>query len=133
MFIDEATNPPSSIAATHTGFLPPLEELPASPDPFAGLYIRSRTGKRVHVKVPRDALAFQTGEALQLITRGRFRAVPHFVRGARVGGGKKVARNTLAVFTQPGLDEMVEWPEGDEEGRTFAEFARGVVEKGTVK
>jgi hypothetical protein len=32
--------------------------------------------------IPKDCLAFQTGEALQLITRGKFMAVPHFVKGA---------------------------------------------------
>jgi hypothetical protein len=31
------------------------------PDPTAGLYIKSRNGELVHVKVPSDALAFQIG------------------------------------------------------------------------
>ena len=123
MFINEATaalTPSSSGGGT-----PPLAELPASPDPKAGLYIRSRTGDIVKVNIPRDCLAFQTGEALQLITRGRFRAVPHFVKGARSGGGDGglVARNTLAVFTQPNLGEEVD------EGVSFGEFARGVVKR----
>ncbi|PYH44816.1 uncharacterized protein BP01DRAFT_320019 [Aspergillus saccharolyticus JOP 1030-1] len=101
-----------------------LVELQASPDPTAGLYIKSRTGQIVKVNIPRDCLAFQTGEALQLITRGQFRAVPHFVKGARKGlEGRRIARNTLAVFTQPNLDEEVQ------PGVTFADFARGVVAK----
>ncbi|OJK00985.1 hypothetical protein ASPACDRAFT_26778 [Aspergillus aculeatus ATCC 16872] len=115
MFVDEADQ---NLAATQT----PLEELAASPDPTAGLYIKSRTGQIVKVNIPRDCLAFQTGEALQLITRGQFRAVPHFVKGARKGlEGRKIARNTLAVFTQPNLEEEVQ------PGVSFADFARGVV------
>lgn len=116
-------------------FLPTLKELPTSPDPTAGLYIQSRSGETVQVKIPRDCIAFQTGEALQRITKGKFRAVPHYVRGVRPGvangedEGGKIARNTLAVFTQPNLDEIVD----SEQGITFGEFARGVVEKNTTK
>ena len=108
-------------------FLPPISSLSASPDPSAGLYIRSRTGETTKVSIPADCLAFQTGEALEKITQGKFRAVPHFVRS----GGKGmegIARNTLAVFTQPNLGEIVD----PETGLTFAEFARGVVGKNTV-
>jgi isopenicillin N synthase-like dioxygenase len=73
--------------------------------------------------VPKDCLAFQTGEALEVITKGRFKAVPHFVRGAAPVGGGKIARNTLAVFTQPNLWEMVD------EKRDFATFAREIVSR----
>jgi isopenicillin N synthase-like dioxygenase len=77
----------------------------------------------VKVSIPRDCLAFQTGEALEVITQGRFKAVPHFVRGAAQGKGGPVSRNTLAVFTQPNL-----WENIDNE-RDFAAFAREIVEK----
>ncbi|KAL2821391.1 Clavaminate synthase-like protein [Aspergillus cavernicola] len=121
MFIDEAANPPS-LSFPSSSAQQPLPELPSSPDPKAGLYIQSRTGQVVKVNIPKDCLAFQTGEALQLITRGKFRAVPHFVKGARVPLGQgEIARNTLALFTQPNLGEEVE------EGKTFADFAREVV------
>ncbi|KAJ5183400.1 hypothetical protein N7492_001016 [Penicillium capsulatum] len=123
MFLDEAASPPTPEAAAS---LPILPELTQSPDPAAGLYIRSRAGNIVKVNIPKDCLAFQTGEALQLITQGKFRAVPHFVKGARCPGGqRRIARNTLAVFTQPNLGEEVE------PGLTFADFARGVVQKNT--
>ncbi|KAL2840235.1 hypothetical protein BJX68DRAFT_246863 [Aspergillus pseudodeflectus] len=119
MFVDEAANPPLPASSSE-----PLPELQASPDPKAGLYIQSRTGDVVKVNIPKDCLAFQTGEALQLITKGKFRAVPHFVKGAKVPKGKgKIARNTLAVFTQPNLGEEVE------EGKTFADFASEVVKR----
>jgi isopenicillin N synthase-like dioxygenase len=130
MFVDEALSPPNLPSSLgHVEYLPTLSELPTSPDPSAGLYIQSRTGKTVQVKIPKDCIAFQTGEALERITKGRFKAVPHFVKGVRPAfGGGKVARNTLAVFTQPNLGELVD----AEKGITFAEFARGVVEKNTT-
>ncbi|PGH12920.1 hypothetical protein AJ80_06525 [Polytolypa hystricis UAMH7299] len=126
MFIDEAENDPTSTTSK------PLPELPTSPDPSAGLYIRSRTGETVKVNIPKDCLAFQTGETLELITRGKFRAVPHFVKGAKANTatttttgdkGMRIARNTLAVFTQPNLGEEVQ------PGKTFAQFASEVIER----
>jgi hypothetical protein len=117
MFIDEAANPP------HSSMSERLPELQKSPDPKAGLYIRSRTNQTFKTNIPKDCLAFQTGEALEKITQGKFRAVPHFVRGAKIAGGQKVARNTLAVFTQPNLSEEVG------EGKTFAQFAKEVVDR----
>src|SRR6201999_591607 len=97
MFVDEAANIPKISNQP----VQPLPELAGPPDPRAGLYIRSRSGKTVKVAVPRDCLAFQTGETLEVITKGKFKAVPHFVRGARASKAPGVARNTLAVFTQP--------------------------------
>jgi isopenicillin N synthase-like dioxygenase len=137
MFINETRQVPAIPIsyAYATSYLPILEELPASPDPTAGLYIQSRSGKTVQVKIPRDCIAFQTGEALERITKGKFKAVPHFVRGVRPGvasgenEGGRIARNTLAVFTQPNLGEIVD----AEQDITFGEFARGIVEKNTTK
>lgn len=133
MFVDEGASDPTvpQFEPSLPEALQPLEELAASPDPAAGLYIKSRTGETVQVKIPRDCIAFQTGEALERITGGKFKAVPHFVRGARAGSsgsGSRVARNTLAVFTQPNLSEVVD----REQHITFAEFARGIVAKNTV-
>ena len=126
LFVDERKPlPPLSKDASNDA--PPISPLRSSPDPAAGLYIRSRTGETTKVAIPADCLAFQTGEALEKITRGRFRAVPHFVRsGGR--GMEGIARNTLAVFTQPNLGEVVD----PETGLTFAEFARGIVGRNTV-
>ncbi|KAJ4357621.1 uncharacterized protein N0V89_002197 [Didymosphaeria variabile] len=118
MFVDEAAHPPQAGSS-----FAPLKELERSPDPKAGLYIHSRTGAVTKVGIPRDCLGFQTGEALEIITKGKFKAVPHFVRGAGAGIGGKVARNTLAVFTQPNLWEMVDGK------RDFAAFAKEIVEK----
>ncbi|KAI9841831.1 MAG: hypothetical protein M1838_003406 [Thelocarpon superellum] len=126
MFIDESWTLPviPTDARPDMSTLPPLPELATSPDPSAGLYIRSRTGETVKISIPRDCLAFQTGEALEIITKGKFRAVPHFVKGAKTRRDQgSIARNTIAVFTQPNLDEMVD------EKRDFAAFAREIVEK----
>ncbi len=124
MFLDESS--PS--------FPNTITEIP-SPSPTSGLYITSRTNQTYRVSIPRDALAFQTGETLELITQGKFKAVPHFVRGVDLGdltgdkAGMRVARNTLAVFTQPNLEEVVD----GKTGLTFGEFARGVVGKNTAR
>ncbi|PHH69565.1 hypothetical protein CDD80_6647 [Ophiocordyceps camponoti-rufipedis] len=129
MFVDEeAQSPkvPSAVSLGSAAAIPPLKELAASPDPSAGLYIKSRKGDTVQVRIPRDCIAFQTGEALERITAGKFRAVPHFVRGPRTSG--RIARNTLAVFTQPNLGEIVD----REQQMSFGEFARGVVAQNTV-
>jgi len=87
MYVDEALSFPSSPTATPhatptstdeggSNVPLPLPELQASPDPAAGLYIQSRGGEVVQVKIPRDCLAFQTGAALESVTKGRLRAVP---------------------------------------------------------
>lgn len=131
MFVDEMKSVPIAprFEPSANPTLAPLEELPTSPDPAAGLYIKSRTGETVQVKIPRDCIAFQTGEALERITGGKFKAVPHFVRGARASmSDGKIARNTLAVFTQPNLGEEVDMVQHI----TFGEFARGIVAKNTV-
>ncbi|OQO06102.1 hypothetical protein B0A48_08690 [Cryoendolithus antarcticus] len=123
MFVNEAMHTPTR--PTSGTFPPNLPELAAHPDPKAGLWIKSRSGHTTQVHIPRDCLAFQTGMALQLITRGAFRAVPHFVRGGKVVGvGGRIARNTLAVFTQPNLWEEVE------KGKTFADFAEAEIKGG---
>jgi isopenicillin N synthase-like dioxygenase len=119
LYLDESQPlPPLS-----TDSSPSLSQLilPTSPDPKAGLYIRSRVDEVFKVNIPSDCIAFQTGEALQIITGGRFRAVPHFVRGPS-GSSGKVARNTLALFMQPDVDEVID----KRNGTTYGEFVKMV-------
>ena len=118
MFVDEEAQSP---VPNSDGSLPPLIELDNHPDPKTGLWIKDRAGRTSQVHIPRDCLAFQTGEALQIITRGKFKAVPHFVRGAEPGKAGRIARNTLAVFTQPNLWEMVD------DTRDFAALGKFVI------
>ena len=122
MFVDEEAHSPSRRT---DGSLEPLPELDKHPDPKAGLWVKDRAGRTTQVDIPRDCLAFQTGEALEVITRGKYKAVPHFVRGARPDRAGKIARNTLAVFTQPNLWEMVD------DTRDFATFGQFTIDKYT--
>lgn len=92
--------------------------LDKSPDPQAGLYIRNRRNEVHKVNIPADCLAFQTGSALQEISKNSFKAVPHYVQGT---SQHQIARNTLAVFCQPDLDEKVN------EKENFAQFAERIV------
>ncbi|KAI8624111.1 hypothetical protein F5Y19DRAFT_468065 [Xylariaceae sp. FL1651] len=129
MFVDELktdVNVPVFEGDSLPEMLPTLEELPGSPDPQAGLWIKDRKGVPVQVKIPRDCIAFQTGESLERITNGKFKAVEHSVRGAYARG---IARNTLAVFTQPNLEDEVDL----EHHLNFGEFSRGIITKNTVK
>jgi isopenicillin N synthase-like dioxygenase len=120
LYLDESTPlPPLSPTSSSKPAI-----LAQSPDPAAGLYIRSRTDQTTQVSIPPSCIAFQTGEALQLITGGKFRAVPHFVRGPS-GGSGNVARNTLAVFMQPDVDEVID----KERGLTYGEFVKIVGER----
>ncbi|KAI5811449.1 hypothetical protein DFH27DRAFT_533628 [Peziza echinospora] len=125
MYVDEKDFKTVAVGGSGAEF--DLEELDTAPDPSAGLYIHGRTGETYKVGIPRDALAFQTGEALEVITQGKLKAVPHFVRGCRSGLAGGVARNTLAVFTQPNLYDKVD------ETRDFAAFAKQIVEKNTAE
>ncbi|EAZ64007.2 hypothetical protein PICST_37559 [Scheffersomyces stipitis CBS 6054] len=88
--------------------------LDKSPDPESGLYIRDRQNEVVKVNIPPECLAFQTGSTLQEVSRGKFSAVPHYVKGTSI---PNIARNTLAVFCQPDLDEMVN------DSENFAQYA----------
>ena len=121
LYMDEC-RPLPPLAATGVDSLPIL---PTSPDPNAGLYIHSRGSKVVKVDIPSDCIAFQTGEALQMITGGRFKAVPHFVRGPTGASATAVARNTLALFMQPDIDEVID----KEKGTTYGQFVDMIVQR----
>ena len=113
LFVDESSPLPQLTSTSK-----PEPFLTKSPDPLAGLYIRSRMSDVVKVNIPADCLAFQTGSALESMTGGALKAVPHFVRGP--AGNAAVARNTLAVFTQPNLEEIVDL----KTGMTFGEHIK---------
>ncbi|KAI8869298.1 Clavaminate synthase-like protein [Ramicandelaber brevisporus] len=98
------------------------------PDPEAGLYIKSRSGEIHKVSIPRDMIAFQTGEALAVSSDGFLRATPHCVRGISPSFvdkdssvGSSIARNTFAVFMQPNIHHELR------PGYTFADFTKEVL------
>ncbi|OAP57275.1 hypothetical protein AYL99_08013 [Fonsecaea erecta] len=124
LYMDESCPLPPLRAQDNSFSFASLPTLPTSPDPKAGLYIRSRGDQVVKVDIPADCIAFQTGEALQMITDGKFKAVPHFVRGPS-GARKAVARNTLALFMQPDVDEVID----KDKGTTYGQFVEMIVKR----
>lgn len=96
-----------------------------------GLYVRSRKGSVFRVKYGPDCLAYQMGEASQIMSGGVLEATPHCVVGADGPDAAGVARNTFAIFMQPRWDLVMEeaapCPEiasakGFEHGMTFGDF-----------
>lgn len=82
------------------------------PDPSAGLYIKSRSGRLVRAAIPTDAIAFQVGETAQVHTGGVLQATPHAVRGCQIGKGDGVTREAFAVFMEPEYHGDMRIPEG---------------------
>eukprot|EP00943_MAST-04B_sp_MAST-4B-sp1_P009261 g9261.t1 len=78
-----------------------------SPDPLAGLYVKSRHGKICKVVAPPNSLLFQIGETAQIHSGGVLQATPHAVRGANVAG---ISRTAFAVFMEPNMDELMVSP-----------------------
>jgi len=83
-----------------------------NPDPHSGLYVRSRTGNVVQVKIPAHHLAFQIGETAQIHSGGVLQATPHCVRAAQGDKARGISRETFAVFMEPMWDEKMSVPEG---------------------
>ncbi|RCK65981.1 hypothetical protein Cantr_01768 [Candida viswanathii] len=102
-------------------YLNEKQEVVSPGDSDAGLYIRNRHNEIVKVNIPEDCLAFQSGSTLQEVSRGAFKAVPHYVKGASDAVG--LCRNTLAVFMQPDLNEMVN------ENENFAEYSSRILKQ----
>jgi isopenicillin N synthase-like dioxygenase len=92
----------------------------ASPSPASGLYIRTRGGELTKVTIPSDCLAFQTGEALEIITSGQLHATPHCVRAAQ---NDKISRETFALFMQPDTSQHLS------SSLTFGQFSKRVFDK----
>lgn len=108
------------------------------PDPNAGLYIIV-DGQPVHVQIPDDHIAYQVGEATQVLSGGVLRATPHFVQAARGPACKGITRNTFAVFLQPNVDVVMDAPAGIrledvavgewQPGQTFGKFSERTFHK----
>jgi len=86
----------------------------ACPDASAGLYIRARDGRVVHVRIPPHSLAFQMGESSQIHSGGLLMATPHCVRAACGPAAAGVSRDTFAVFLQPHYEAPMDCPPGSE-------------------
>ena len=78
-----------------------------SPDPQAGLYVKSRQGQIHKVVAPPNSLLFQIGETAQIHSGGVLQATPHAVCGANIAG---ISRTAFAVFMEPNMDEVMSSP-----------------------
>lgn len=79
-------------------------------DPKAGLYVQNRRCEVYKVHLPPDCIAFQLGEAAQIMTGGHLVATPHMVKGSSV---PEVSREQLAVFFEPDWDRVMALPDGN--------------------
>ncbi|KAJ7785888.1 Clavaminate synthase-like protein [Mycena metata] len=98
-------------------------EIVPSPSPASGLYIRNRAGELTKVSIPRDCLAFQTGEALEVATGGTLRATPHCVRVGSAPGAGNPSRETFALFMQPDVDQHLS------DSCTFGQFSKRIFDE----
>jgi isopenicillin N synthase-like dioxygenase len=96
------------------------------PDPGAGLWVVDRHGGTIKVDVPKDCLAIQCGECLQVITGGLLTATPHCVRPALVD--YPVARTSCPFF----IDTQPEFPLTMPTGCTRAQVVDAAVDTGKV-
>jgi len=96
------------------------------PDPGAGLWVVDRNGGTIKVDVPKDCLAIQCGECLQVITGGLLTATPHCVRPARAD--YPVARTSCPFF----IDTQPEFPLRMPAGCTRSLVVDAAVDTGKV-
>ena len=102
----------------------PLERL----DGPRTAHVRAALGVGVLHVVPL-AVGVAEGGSVQGSVGGRYGVLDVVLRRVQSAhSAGRVARNTLAVFTQPNLGEEVDI----EQHLTFGEFARGIVAKNTV-
>lgn len=115
-----------------------------NPSDTTGLWIYPRDNDTpVKVSIPEDCLgrsphhirtgyiqgvgwqetAFQTGEALSLLTSHRLSATPHFVSG-RSSSTTLISRETFAFFLQPDVEDVI-----GENGETFGQFTKQVLKR----
>ena len=79
------------------------------------------TGTFARVKLDRDAIAFQVGEALQVASGGALRATPHCVVAPSTAEAQRLTRCTFALFMQPKWDEAMACPGGVDAGEVGVE------------
>lgn len=77
----------------------------ACPDENAGLYIKTRSDAIVKAIYGENEIAYQIGEATEILSKGLFHATPHCVKSIRGDKASGVERNTFALFMQPNWDE----------------------------
>lgn len=94
-----------------------------APPQNSGLYIQTRGGNLTKVTIPVKSLAFQIGEALEIMTGGRLRATPHCVRMGLPMNPFSICRETFALFMQPDTHHHLT------NSQTFGQFTKEVLEQ----
>jgi isopenicillin N synthase-like dioxygenase len=80
------------------------------------------------IAIPANMLAFQLGEVTQIISGGYLEATPHCVVRNNEIAGKKISRDTFALFMEPnGLHEL-SVPEGINESEITMKAAYKIPE-----
>lgn len=92
-----------------------------NPDPQSGLYVRTRTGEVLKAAIPKNTIAYQMGEAMQVHTGGLLRATPHYVRTAQGPNVANMSRNTFALFMQPSWNDKMDCPQSCLAGQSLAD------------
>ena len=64
------------------------------------------------ISIPSNMLAFQLGEVTQIISGGYLEATPHCVVRNSELAGRKISRDTFALFMEPNGLEKLGVPEG---------------------
>lgn len=75
-----------------------------TPDTQAGLYLRTRSGRKVRGGAPKGAIVVQVGQQLEILTGGKLLATPHVVTAPRSPG---FTRCSTAHFVHMHAHEMV--------------------------
>ena len=73
----------------------------------AGLFIKDRNNNLVKVDIPEDAIAFQIGEIIQILSGGEIIATPHCVKSSK----ELYSRNTFALFMDVHPNYKINIPE----------------------
>lgn len=84
-----------------------------NPEPsVAGLWVAARDGQLHRVSIPKDCMAIQCGECMQVITGGKLVATPHCVRPPL--NTPNVSRACMPVFVDSSPEFPLTSPEGPE-------------------
>lgn len=87
-------------------------------DPAVGLHGQTKDGEVVKVRVPKDCMIVQIGEAMEVLTGGVIKALPHAVVPHR--RQSLVSRNTMALFIDPTPGDALSIPPERSEKELFA-------------
>ena len=85
-----------------------------------GVYAQNRFTDMLRIGIPPNMIAFQLGESTQIHTGGYLEATPHCVIKSEEIVGKKVGRNTFALFLEPDSLEVMKTPEGSDPNKVLA-------------